>query len=284
MSRADLSAVLVSLSEEVTAKDVRKALLRECKTNARLEALCIAACEIGEYSTEALAYHNLPEGTPTNELGLLGGIITGSLYAFYHVFKHAKKQNKQASKLDAMAYATATELGCVIGATGVEYIAGKIAATMESISNNPLDTANIAIRVAALPIAFATGLGIMSGFTFYRKSKGAEIIANKSALAQVYLVAATDFPRKSILSVQQEGDSLYLDVVDKGTITVEENDLSRSYRSLFDPSSFSQYSVTSPLFRTKPFAREKMGSVIAGWFETAGANPRILGDLFAHKH
>mgnify|MGYP007026218199 CR=1 FL=1 len=180
MEENNLEKIVEILNQKHSTNDKVKGYFKECKSNVRIEGVCIAMCELGELLSESLAYSaSLPN---TNELGLLGGILLGGSYALRESFKKGKANNANASIIDAAAYTASTESGCVIGATSSEYLIGKLL----TASNNPLQGTNLAIRAGGLPVAFGVGLAIVSGFTYSKKSETCQLISKKGALLSIY--------------------------------------------------------------------------------------------------
>lgn len=138
---ANLESLLSPLDTHYTPhqklKQKLKGFLRECRHNVLFETFCILCCEAGEFAGEAAAYlSSLPL---VNELGLLTGLASGGTYATTHIYRHGKQHSEHASVIDAVKYAMATESACVISATGVEYLAGKLSPAPQ----NPFDPATL---------------------------------------------------------------------------------------------------------------------------------------------
>jgi len=226
------------LSEKVTLGDNVRAFYKEMKTNLRLEAACIAACETGEWGTEALAY--LINAPFMNELGLAGGISVGASYAIHHVYRHARARHKTPSFGDAAGYVATTESGCIIGATLTEYSLGKFATRL---SQNPVSTSNIIVRGLGLIPAFGIGLVLMSAFTF-RKQEIARWAGEKDVLI--------DLKREESLEYSLNGRKLRVRGANSG-FTLKERSLPATYRADFDGENSALYVLSSNLAKTTPY-------------------------------
>ncbi|MEK6903547.1 MAG: hypothetical protein AABW64_02800 [Nanoarchaeota archaeon] len=269
-----LEKIVQSLNQEGTSRRKRREFLKECKENRKPELGCILACEAGEWGTEIVAYHGLSLGVGTNELGFLGGIALGTLAALFHTYRHGKKHNQKTTIGSALNFALATESGCVLGATTVDYLAAKYAGMMEDISNNPLDPTNMLIRAIALPFSYLAGLGIMSLITYRQREMGSRIIAEKDALLLVRerlekyqsLRLITHYNGNGVISLDGRIAS----------ITIEEKPLKKS-------ESEASYDIRSRVFRYRSDICEPATTLIFDCLDKEGKNPRRIEDAFKHK-
>ena len=267
MEKNNLESILKVLEEDHSKKEKLKGYLKECKSNVRIEGVCIAMCELGELLSESLAYSaSLPN---TNEIGLLGGILLGGSYALRESFKKGKANNANASIIDAAAYTASTESGCVIGATSSEYLIGKLL----TASNNPLQGTNLAIRVGGLPVAFAVGLGIVSGFTYAKKSETCQLISKRGSLLPLYHLWRNDSDcnlSNGILKLNGENNKL----------EIKEKDIPKTYREKFNPFTDSLYITKSPVSRYNPKSREILSDAIINSFNKMNKEVNIIPNIY----
>ncbi len=257
------------LNEKVKLKDNSKIFYKEMKQNLRLEAICILACETGEWATEILAY---TAAMPfQNEIGILGGITAGGSYALYHVYKHAKKHNaEKVSLTDAAGYAASTESGCIIGATLSEYAAGKFIAT----TNNPLTLNNAIVRACALIPAFGIGLILMSLFTYNKKREIARGVAKKEALEKI----------KPKLEYSLKKNKLG---IGKKSLLIKEKKLPATYQKDFNKETDSLYVLKSKIVRAKPEYSNVVKDYCKELFQEAGFDLTFVEDIYScteHEH
>lgn len=259
------------LNEEIKLKDSSKAFYKEMKQNFKLEAICILACETGEWATEIATYL---AGMPfQNEIGILGGVTVGGSYALYHVYKHAKKHNaKNVSLIDAAAYAASTESGCIIGATLSEYAAGKFIAT----TNNPLTFNNALVRAGALIPAFAIGLVLMSSFTYVKRKEVARGVAKKGALEKI----------KPNLEYKLKNNKL--EIKGKNSLLIKERKLPKTYQKDFDKETDSLYVFHSKIARVKPEYSHEIQEYCEGLFKETDNDITFVENIYScsqnHKH
>ena len=152
------------------AESLWQSLKRHAWNNLPIESLCILSCEAGELSGEFVSY--TLGFSHSNEIGLATGIIAGLTYAVYHVTKDHKGSDHESCDhnhgfvlktwRDVALYVAAAETGCVVAASSVEYGFGKFLGTTAA----PWEPENLAIRLIGLPVAFVTGLAIMSATTY----------------------------------------------------------------------------------------------------------------------
>lgn len=255
------------LGEKVKFKDNSKTLYKEIKHNLKLEAVCILACETGEWATEILAY---TAGISfQNEIGILGGITAGGTYALYHVYRHAKKHNTEsASLIDAAKYVAATEGGCIIGATGSEYAAGKFLA----ITNNPLTLSNAIIRGVALFPAFAIGLVFMSIFTYNKKKEVARWVGEKNLLKKIRAKGSLGYKLiKDKLEVKGKRSNFF----------IKEKKLPGTYHKDFDKEKNSLYILQSKIIRSKPGYAWIMQDYCGELFKEAGCSLTFVDNIYS---
>ena len=100
--------IIESLNQEATGRRKRKEYFKEWKNNRYPEAGCIFACEAGEGGTEILVYHGLQMRIGVNELGFLGGIAAGTVFAFLHNYLHGRKHKQRISIRDTVRFALTT--------------------------------------------------------------------------------------------------------------------------------------------------------------------------------
>jgi len=253
------------LNEKTTLKDVSKSFCKEMKHNIRFETICILACETGEWGTEILAY--LSELPFQNELGLMGGITLGGSYALYHVYKHAKEHGSDnVSLIDAAAYAGTTESGCIIGATGTEYLAGKFIA----VTNNPLDLNNTVVRGGALIPAFGIGLSLMSAFTYVKKNEAARGIGKKGILKEL---------KPDMKHSLKENK---LEIIGKNSkLTIKEKRLPKTYQKDFKKEENSLYLLKSRIIRVKPEYSHDIEEYCEDLFKNAGHEINFVENIYS---
>lgn len=271
-----LEMVLKSLDAKITFREKASAFGRECKDNALFEVVCIMACEIGELGGEVFAYNSSAEflRDNMNEFGLFTGITLGGTYALAHVWNHAKKHSKNPSLIDAASYAGATESSCVVAATGTEYSAGKFIGT----ALNPFTGINLAIRLAALPVAFLIGTAAMSSLTFRKKSEAFRFISERDALRDV-----AEILEDKDCSIYANYHSMKINGKDS-YVKISERKLPRSYRDGFNPDNHSLYLVTSPAIRYLPELKRNLETLATEFFTEAGKTITPVGNPFVHDH
>ncbi|MBU4502456.1 MAG: hypothetical protein KKA79_07705 [Nanoarchaeota archaeon] len=255
------------LNEDIQFGDKAKALWKEMKTNVKLEAACILACEFGEWGTEILAYGI---GLPfMNEIGILGGVALGGGYALYHVYQHAKAHNEGVpSLLDAAAYAGSTESGCIIGATLAEYSAGKFVATV----NNPLALSNILVRGAALIPAFGIGLTLMSSFTYTKKKEVVRWVSEKDAIKNIKAEGNLEHKlNKNKLEIKGQNSNMI----------IKEKGLPRTYHNDYDKDKNSLYLIQSKIARAKPDYGQIVQDHAEHLFEEAGYSINPVFNIYS---
>ena len=250
----NLEEILELLAVSYSSGDKVRGYLDECRSNVRLEGVCIVMCEMGELFSEVIAYNaSMPH---MNEFGLLGGILFGGGYALHHTFKHGKAHNPNASVMDAGIYALSTESGCVIGATSSEYLIGKFLTT----SNNPFNATNLAIRTGGLPVAFIVGLGMVSGFTYVKKNESCQLISDKGSLSELYKrwekVGSCELDNNKLLVKGQSSN-----------LKIKEVPIPRTYQQEFNPVKNSLYKVTSPIARYDREAKKKLKNAVFNSFK-----------------
>ncbi|MBW2985656.1 hypothetical protein KY313_03320 [Candidatus Woesearchaeota archaeon] len=267
MEENNLEKIVEILNQKHSTNDKVKGYFKECKSNVRIEGVCIAMCELGELLSESLAYSaSLPN---TNELGLLGGILLGGSYALRESFKKGKANNANASIIDAAAYTASTESGCVIGATSSEYLIGKLL----TASNNPLQGTNLAIRAGGLPVAFGVGLAIVSGFTYSKKSETCQLISKKGALLSIYN------------SWRDEVDcnlsnSILLLKGGQNNLEIKEKDIPKTYRNKFNPFTDSLYISSSPVSRYDPESKSILNDAIINSFNNLNKEVNVISNIY----
>ena len=267
MEKNNLESILKILEEKHSKKEKLKGYLKECKSNVRIEGVCIAMCELGELFSEYIAYSaSLPN---TNELGLLGGIMLGGSYALRESFKKGRSHNPNASIIDAAAYTASTESGCVIGATSSEYLIGKLL----TASNNPLQGANLAIRAGGLPVAFAIGLGIVSGFTYAKRSETCQLISKKGSLIPLYHSWNKDSNcHLNINSLKITGKN--------NNLEIKEKSIPKTYRENFNSFTHSLYVAKSPLARYNPESKERLNKSIINSFNKINNEVNVISNIY----
>ncbi len=275
MYRKDLEEILAHLDMPIPFSEKFKGYLRECKKNAGFEAACIAICEAGEFGAEVSAYLlSLPH---MNELGLVGGTALGGAYAVYHTLRHGKQHNRNASLYDAALYAGSTESACVISATGVEYLAGKLA----SIPNNPFSKPNIEMRVGALPLAFILGLAAMSALTYRKEDECDSFVSEKNALPDTMYHLTLNMPKQ--YGVQLERDRLTI-TGKQSTLEIREHPLPRSPNFFHDKKKHSLYIARASVCRYRPETKQSLRMIVRSIFTEAGLDVRHFKNIFEHGH
>lgn len=264
-----LERILAVSDHNCTIQEKVTSYLDECRKNVKFEAVCIAVCELGETSAEFTAWNaDLPF---MNELGLLGGLAIGSLYAFSHVLKHGRKHTSQASKLDALVYAATTESSCVISASGMEYLVGK---AITNISNDPFNTVNLGLRIGAMVPAFVLGLAAMSGLTWLKKNEAYRCLAQENSLQRVHEVMQNYHPCEI-------RNSKVIMPLKKSHLIIKEKEVPRSYQN-DSQSSLSLYTASSPLAQHHPEIRSDIAAFTRGVFEEAGQIVYPVENIFSH--
>ncbi len=268
MSSADsVNVILDYLDKKYTSKDKRNAFFRECKKNLGLETACIAACELGEFGSEVLAYKSGLDDI--NTPGLLGGITLGMLYSLAHVYRHGREHSKKASLRDAFNYALSTESACVVSATAVEYFLGL------ATSQDPFSPTNLAIRGAGLVPAFALGLTAMSAVSYLQGQEAGRFLGGKQALSSVQYeiwksMGADVSLSKNRLKIQGG----------RSHLVVSEHKVPKSLRE--DSSDSSLYIVRSPVCRYDSASREPIRESVEDIFRTSGFEVREVHNVFRH--
>lgn len=267
MEKNNLESILKVLEEKHSKKEKLKGYLKECKSNVRLEGVCIAMCEFGEFFSESFAYSaSLPN---MNEIGLIGGIMLGGSYALNESFKKGKSHNTNASIIDAAAYTASTESGCVIGATSSEYLISKFLTT----SNNPFQGTNLAIRAGGLPVAFGVGLAIVSSFTYSKKSETCQLISKRGSLLSLYHLWKNNSDcnlSNGILKLNGKNNKL----------EIKEKDIPKTYREKFNPFTDSLYIAKSPVSRYNPESREILSDAVIKSFNKINKEVNVISNIY----
>lgn len=271
MSQAIESDRLLNLlNRNYSSKLKRGSFFRECRKNRGLEAACIAACEIGEFGSELVAYSQGLDDI--NTPGLVGGITLGLIYSLGHVYRHGKEHSGKTSLREALSYALSTEAGCVVSATAVEYFLGL------ATSRDPLSTTNLMIRGAGLIPAFALGLAVMSASTYFHNNEATRFLARRKALPEV---------RDRLLDSGVEG--VFLNSERKlrikgseSSVVVSERKVPKSVSSGEQDLQNSLYLVRSPVCRYDSEARVIIAKNIEQSFRDSGIDISRVHNVFRH--
>jgi hypothetical protein len=216
---------------------------KECKGNAKFEAICIGACEVGEFFGEFLAYNSQIEllNNNMNLIGFIGAISFGGAYAFAHTFKHGKGYPTSASLVEASKVTATTEAACVGSASGVQSLASKY--IVLAATQNPLDPINLGVRVGVFPGAFGVGTLAMSSMTLSKKNEASRVMAPKGKLKDIaeelkskgYQVTCDEVGQYGVPGIRILGENSYVDIVEQKLPGIYGKNLSKDnsmYRSI----------------------------------------------------
>ncbi len=274
--------IVTALNREISLKEKKETKVLERKKNRWFEWPCIAACEVSEHGTEAYVFHSLSQESSTNLLGFVGGLGGGFLYALTHNLLDRFRHKKKISFLDTCKYALVTESGCVIATVATDATIGQLGTLTNLIQQDPLTPGNIALRVAALPLAYMIGIRAMSALTLRQKREAYRMMAQKGSLDKVEKVMRANFSSNCAV---QRLKGRRLDVIGYTDImSIEAKRLPRLERK--DPANKDNliYTVSSPTFMHTPELRPIVRQVMQQSFKEAGVTTTPLESLVAHEH
>lgn len=236
-------ATLLNEQELASFGNSRKALWELFRKNAKLEALCIAACEGGEVAAQVLLYEFGLQHW--NELALPGGFAAGLTYAASHIYKHAKAYGIKPNWVDALRYALTTESGCVVGATTTEWLAGNL-----SGAQTPYEPEALIYSGAALPIAFLVGLSAMSISSFVRKNVFDQLIVEKDEVPDQLTMHESSLREAGLqLNINKRGNRIGISGT-SSTFKIKLDGVPRHLRQQHDPRENQRATLKHPLART----------------------------------
>ncbi|MGV8142032.1 MAG: hypothetical protein ACP5NS_00150 [Candidatus Pacearchaeota archaeon] len=270
MASNGLDIILGYLGKSYPPKDKKDAFFRECRRNLGLETACIAACEIGEFGSELVAYSKGLEDI--NTPGLFGGITLGLIYSLGHVYRHGKEHSGKTSLREALSYALSTEAGCVVSATAVEYFLGL------ATSRDPLSTTNLMIRGAGLIPAFALGLAVMSASTYFHNNEATRFLAKHKALPEVRDRLLDSRVKEVVLNSDRK---LRING-SESSLVVSERKVPKSISSGDGDLQKSLYVVRSPVCRYDSEARVIIAENMEQSFRDSGIDISRVHNVFRH--
>lgn len=248
-------------------------------SNTRAESLCILSCESGQKTTETLTF--LGGAIIWNKIGLFGGIISGLVYAAYHTRRYHTRSHvidsQKPSMKDTIAYVVSAETGCVIAATTTEYLLVNLSSV-----NNPYAPESLMLTAIGLPIAFAVGLPIMTGFTYFNSQEVGKFIAQDKSFDQLKLDILNqdnskllDFSEKRNRT-RIQGKQNYVDIVKKR--------LPKKYIKEFNPDKFSLFVIKSPIARVDRASADKLLSLISSTYSTTNYTVKKISSMYNNNH
>lgn len=274
MGQYQLENIVEILNREYSSNDRKSSFISKLRGNTKAEYLCILACEVGQKATETAAF--LGGVAIWNKIGLVGGIISGLGYAIYHTRKHEINGQKPGIR-DTIAFVASAETGCVIAATTTEYLVVNL-----SPVNIPYAPESLMLTAAGLPIAFAIGLPIMTGFTYFNSQEAGKFIAQDKPLDELKAdilgqsnSKLLDFSEKRN-KTRIQGEQNYVDIVKKK--------IPKEYRNDFNPDEYDLFIVRSPIARVDRQSADKLLSLISDSYSTPSNPIKNIPSMYDKNH
>ena len=274
MEQSQLENIVAILDEEYSFNIKKSSFISKLCHNTKAEYLCVLACEAGQKATETVAF--LGGAEIWNKIGLIGGIFSGLGYALYHTKKHDINDQKPSIK-DTITFVASAETGCVIAATTIEYLVTNL-----SQVNIPYSSENLMLTAFGLPIAFAIGLPIMTGFTYFNSREVGKFIAQDKSLNQLKADIINqdnsellDFSEKRN-KIRILGKQNYVDIVRKR--------LPKKYIKEFNPDKYSLFTIRSPIARVNRASADKLLSLISSTYSTHNYPIKKIQSMYDNDH
>ena len=148
-----------------------------------------------------------------------------------------------------------------------------------TLSNDPFSGANVALRLGTLPSAFAIGLGVFAGLTYFRKQEVTRFLSEKQSLPTVHaslhhsLLHRGTQHKLSDHSLRISGES--------SSLILRERRVPKTYRRHVSADGYSLYVALCPAARYDGEVRSELREFVSTAFQGAELPVHPVSDIYA---